>query len=77
MKMNSEKIVFEKIKFNEPSFSESKFNLSEVIIPFSKNYSQDIYCGNEQIAFKNRHPIFRSLMRLEFEGAIRDFLSNI
>jgi hypothetical protein len=38
---------------------------------------EDIYCGNEQITFKNRHPLFKSLMRVEFEEAMIDFLKSI
>ncbi len=34
---------------------------------------KDIYFGNEQIEFKNRHPIFKTLMKLEFEEALRKY----
>ena len=33
----------------------------------------DIYSGEEVIQFNNRHPIFKTLMKLEFEDAIRSF----
>ncbi|NHJ24180.1 MAG: hypothetical protein EAX89_06375 [Candidatus Lokiarchaeota archaeon] len=34
----------------------------------------DIYCGNERIKFYNRHPIYKSLMKLEFEQAMREYM---
>jgi len=33
----------------------------------------DIYSGKELISFKNRHPIFKTLMKLEFEEALRKY----
>lgn len=33
----------------------------------------DIYLSNENLPFKERHPIFRTLMKLEFEVALRNF----
>ncbi|MGB5910057.1 MAG: hypothetical protein WBH31_02570 [Promethearchaeia archaeon] len=41
---------------------------------FRKSKSKDIYYGNEKIPFRNRHPIFKSLLRIEFEDAIREYL---
>jgi hypothetical protein len=35
------------------------------------NKVNDIYSGNEQIEFINRHPIFKTLMKLEFEDVLR------
>ena len=37
-----------------------------------KNLS-DIYSGEEQIAFIKRHPIYRTLMKLEFENVLRSY----
>ena len=37
------------------------------------NELKDIYSGNEQIEFNNRHPIFKTLMKLEFEDILRSF----
>ncbi len=34
---------------------------------------KDIYSGNEQIEFNMRHPIFKTLMKLEFEEIIRKY----
>lgn len=49
--------------------------ISEAILPFSevirKIKSPDIYTGKEKIPFNERHPNFKSLMRIEFEDAIR------
>ena len=33
----------------------------------------DIYSGGETIRFDNRHPIFKTLMKLEFEEVLRSF----
>jgi len=53
------------------------FNISEVVIPFSKFFNnqkrQDIYVGNENLPFNKKHPIFKALMRIEFEDAMRKF----
>ncbi|MFX0010631.1 MAG: hypothetical protein ACFE9R_09970 [Candidatus Hermodarchaeota archaeon] len=39
-------------------------------------FTQDIYYGEEKIEFKNRHPIFKALMKLEFEEAIRKYMKR-
>ena len=33
----------------------------------------DIYTGEEKIQFSERHPIFKTLMKLEFEEVLRNF----
>ncbi len=33
----------------------------------------DIYSGKEVISFNNRHPIFKTLMKLEFEEVLRKY----
>jgi len=33
----------------------------------------DIYSGEESIRFANRHPIYKSLMKIEFEDILRSF----
>lgn len=33
----------------------------------------DIYTGEEKIQFSDRHPIFKTLMKLEFEEVLRNF----
>lgn len=51
--------------------------LSEIIIPFSEviehNNVPDIYQGYEKIPFHKRHPIYKTLMKLEFEESIREY----
>ena len=37
------------------------------------NIRQDIYSGEESIRFDNRHPVFKTLMKLEFEDVLRNF----
>lgn len=58
--------------------SSEKLELSHTINPFSKLSKKvdirDIYSGNEKIPFRNRHPIFKSILRIEFEDAIREYL---
>jgi len=58
--------------------SSEKLEISQIINPFSKFSRKlnikDIYSGNEKISFGNRHPIFKSLLRIEFEDAIREYL---
>jgi hypothetical protein len=39
--------------------------------------NSDIYTGVENIQFKNRHPIFKALMKLEFEDVIRAYHKRI
>ncbi len=33
----------------------------------------DIYSGKETISFNDRHPIFKTLMKLEFEEVLRKY----
>jgi len=58
--------------------SSKKLEITQIITPFSKLSKnvdiRDIYSGNEKIPFGNRHPIFKSLLRIEFEDAIREYL---
>ena len=37
------------------------------------NIQQDLYSGEETIRFDNRHPVFKTLMKLEFEDVLRSF----
>lgn len=36
----------------------------------------DIYSGAEQMRFNNRHPIYKTLLKIEFEGAMRQYLKK-
>jgi hypothetical protein len=47
-------------------------------IEFSENLEylkeiSDIYSGEETMRFDNRHPIYKTLMKLEFEDILRSF----
>ena len=59
---------------------ELEYVLSQIIIPFTtfldSKHEPDIYSGQETIPFEKRHPIFKALMRTEFEDEIRDNLSK-
>ncbi|MEJ2293319.1 MAG: hypothetical protein P8Y23_00945 [Candidatus Lokiarchaeota archaeon] len=37
----------------------------------------DIYDGTENLRFEMRHPIFKALMKLEFEDIIRNYYKRI
>jgi predicted secreted protein len=43
-----------------------------------KNFKKvpDIYSGEEIMQFSDRHPIFKTLMKLEFEDILRNFLKR-
>ncbi|MFW9936913.1 MAG: hypothetical protein ACFFD5_04650 [Candidatus Thorarchaeota archaeon] len=63
---------------NEKSFIEI---ISDISIPFSEilkgeapNY---IYSGSEKMRFNERHPIFKALLKLEFEEVLLDYISKI
>jgi hypothetical protein len=47
------------------------YMLTKALIPFSKfldkSREPDIYNGKEKIPFEKKHPIFKALMRIEFE----------
>jgi hypothetical protein len=57
-----------------------KLILSEIIIPFSSVIEQQsypyIYEGDEKIPFQQRHPIYKAMMKIEFEEALRQFWVN-
>jgi len=40
---------------------------------FGDNENKDLYTGEENIPFNQRHPIFKAIMKLEFQEALRDF----
>ncbi|MFX0029013.1 MAG: hypothetical protein ACFE8B_07380 [Candidatus Hermodarchaeota archaeon] len=62
----------ESIKKNHPVIIEmdQKSIVEQIIIPFSEISSQVkeeyIYIGDEKIPFKERHPVFQTLMLSEF-----------
>ena len=46
-------------------------------IDLRKQIEIDKRALNEQIRFNNRPPIFKALMKLEFEKAIREYLKEL
>ena len=73
---NVEKEKNEDLNLNRFNDDQQKF-----IIPFSsiikRKRVNDIYTGNEKIPFKDRHPTYKALLKLEFEEAIKIWiLSN-
>jgi hypothetical protein len=68
-------------KYDDLNLDQFSDELQKFIIPFSSifktNRVNDIYTGNEGIPFKDRHPIYKALLKLEFEEAIKNWiLSN-
>jgi len=59
-------------QLHEPKHKAMNLNL----INLSQEDS-DIYTGTESIKFNNRHPIFKALMKLEFEDIIRNYHKRI
>ena len=62
------------IKYQE-IVGKHQFNISKAVTPFSSVFptQTDIYSGEEVIRFNNRHPIYKSLMKLEFEDVLRNY----
>ncbi|KKM61746.1 hypothetical protein LCGC14_1528630 [marine sediment metagenome] len=60
---------------------ENSFDLSKLMIPFSKINSKErieyIYLGHEKIPFNVRHPTYQILFRNEFVEAIRNINKRI
>jgi len=42
----------------------------------TSSLDSDIYSGNEKIKFHNRHPIYKTLLKLEFEDVIREYMKS-
>ena len=62
--MNSEKIIDIYQGFRNNNYNVTKISLNNI----------DIYSGEETIRFDNRHPIYKTLMKLEFEDILRSFV---
>ena len=64
--------------FFEPEKSFNEFQ--DHVIPFSsiitKKIAEDIYSGNEDIDFKDRHPTYKTFLKLEFEEAMKSYLGS-
>jgi len=64
--LNSEKIIDIYQGFKNNNHSVMKKSLNNI----------DIYSGTEQIQFNNRHPIYRTLLKIEFEDAMRQYIKR-
>lgn len=61
--------------------TESDFSFHETLPKIFQSYSSffainkkpDIYSGEESIPFEQRHPTYKSLMKLEFQDSLRQF----
>jgi hypothetical protein len=55
----------------------SKKLLEKIVIPYSQFFElhdePDIYTGNENIPFEERHSTYKALLKVEFEDAIKYF----
>lgn len=72
---------FENEKNEDLNLKRFNDDQQKFLIPFSSIFKtkriNDIYTGNEKIPFKDRHPVYRALLKLEFEEAIKTWiLSN-
>jgi hypothetical protein len=74
IKEKKEHTISPNLDFINISFRET---LSHIIVPYSNfltlSTKPDIYSGEEAIPFEERHPIFKSIMKLEFQDEIRQF----
>jgi hypothetical protein len=72
---NVENKKYEDLIIDQISDEQQKF-----IIPFSslfkKKKSKDIYTGKEKMPFKDRHPTYQALLKLEFEEAIKAWITS-
>jgi hypothetical protein len=59
------------VKKKLPQLNNQKLKLDSNTLNRLEN--RDIYSGSEEIHFSNRHPIFKALMKLEFEDVIRNY----
>jgi len=82
--MSSGTIDKEKIEIIDLQIENEKSILeiiSDISIPFSEflneQDSSDIYSGIEEMRFNERHPIFKALLKLEFEEAVLQYLNKI
>lgn len=68
-----------KIKENKDNKFDMKYHelLSQIVQRFSSLFNLKendyIYSGEESIPFSQRHPTFKSMMKLEFQDALREF----
>ncbi len=72
--MSTENLKLNKMYFKNSykRISDKDFNISELVIPFSKIFSSqksiDVYSGKEKIPFKERDPEYKMILREEFDN---------
>ena len=68
--------IFENYNESEESFYEFQDHIIPISSIITKKIAEDIYSGYEDIAFKDRHPTYKTLLKLEFEEAIFSYLDS-
>lgn len=66
--------------FVEIEYEEEDFNLKRVVIPFSLFFLKDekyIYNGSEEIPFKERDPLYKTILLHEFTDSIRNMKKRL
>lgn len=66
--------IFDNYIEPEKSFFEFQDHFIPISSIITKKIAEDIYSGNEDIDFKDRHPTYKALLKLEFEEAINSYL---
>ena len=71
-KEEREPIIVEIVEYNN-----IKTVLSKMVIPFSEvvgvSSPPDLYSGDERIPFEQRDPVYKTIMKQEFNDAMRYF----
>lgn len=68
--------IIENYNNTDKSFYEFQDHMIPISSIINKKIAEDIYSGNEDIEFKDRHPIYKTLLKLEFEDAIYSYLDS-
>ena len=81
--MSSNGIKYRK-NLTEPEHAEEiplEMDLSRIIIPYSeilhRNTKKTLTDDSRKISLSKRDPLFRALMRIEFESACREYIDNL
>lgn len=69
----SSRLKDKKIQEIQPQKVNIEYNLKDIIIPFSaiQNTEKFIYYGQEKIPFRERHPVYQTLLRNEFKSSLK------
>ena len=68
--------LIENFNESEKSFYEFQDHVIPISSIIKKKIAEDIYSGNEDIDFKDRHPTYKTFLKLEFEEAIKSYLGS-